>query len=60
MPEPPMDISRRGQRVIVEGSSPARIWCENEHAVWVVFDDEPLPVGYRRDQVCTPEGEPLP
>jgi hypothetical protein len=50
MREPPMDTSRRGQLVTVDGT-PARIHCENEHAIWVVFDGERSPIGYRRDQV---------
>jgi hypothetical protein len=58
MPEPLMDTSRRGAPVVVDGRA-ARIWCENEHAIWVVFDGERSPVGYRREQVRTPDGAPL-
>jgi hypothetical protein len=36
--EPPMDTSRRGTPVIVEELGNARIWCENEHAVWVTWE----------------------
>jgi hypothetical protein len=54
-----MDNSRRGVQIVVTGIGAARLWCENEHAVWVTFDGR-RPVGYRRDQVRTPEDEPLP
>lgn len=59
MKEPPLDTSRRGLDVAVEGIGPARIHCENEHAVWVQIEGGRSPVGYRRAQVRTADGQPL-
>jgi hypothetical protein len=65
--EPPMDVSRRGLEVVVDELGPARIWCENAHAVWVTLDQprsdylgyRGTSIGCRREQVTTPDGKPL-